>query len=70
MAISIGGSGSCELAQLVVDDAKIDIAGSGKAEVNASQRLHVSIAGSGHVRYTGAAVPTVSIVGSGSVQPG
>jgi hypothetical protein len=54
----------------VVDDEKIDIAGGGNAEVNASQRLRVSIASSGHVRHTGAAIPNVSIVGSGGVQRG
>ncbi|MDQ2928467.1 MAG: head GIN domain-containing protein [Caldimonas sp.] len=70
LAINIGGSGDCSLPRLIAEEAKIDIAGSGKAEVNVSRQLRVSIAGSGHVRYAGTAVPSVSIVGSGKVERG
>jgi hypothetical protein len=68
LAVNVGGSGDCSLSRFVVDEAKVSIAGSGKAEVNVGRQLSVSIAGSGQVTHTGAAVPQVSIVGSGRVQ--
>ena len=70
LAVNVGGSGDCSLSRFVVEEAKVSIAGSGKAEVSVSKQLTVSIAGSGLVTYTGAAVPRVSIVGSGKVQRG
>lgn len=51
--ISIAGSGSFLGQKLEGKEAKVDLVGSGRVEVNASDRLDVSLRGSGSVGYLG-----------------
>ena len=65
---SISGSGDVYCYDLLSENTKIDIAGSGNAEVYASKTLDVDIAGSGDVRYKGNPTITQNIAGSGGVK--
>lgn len=65
---SILGSGDIRAGDLKSENANVDIAGSGNAEVHASIKLHVDIKGSGDVRYHGNASTSSNIMGSGSVK--
>ena len=56
---------AAEGASVVVAD--VDVAGSGCAELDASDALTVAIAGSGSVTHTGRAVVTSRVLGSGTV---
>lgn len=65
----ISGSGSVKAFDLKSEETKIDIAGSGDADVFASTRLDVSVSGSGDVRYKGNAQNVSQhVAGSGSVR--
>jgi hypothetical protein len=64
---SIMGSGSIRAKNLNVEEAKVEIAGSGDVEIAASEKLDVHIMGSGDVRYRGDAHVNSTIAGSGSV---
>jgi len=66
--VDIKGSGNAKLFELAADTAHVAIAGSGDADVQATQNLNVTIAGSGGVRYHGDPKVTESIVGSGKVE--
>jgi hypothetical protein len=67
-SIEIDGSGDLSCKKLLADSTKIEVAGSGDADVNVSKRLQASIAGSGSVRYQGAVTDIhTSITGSGSI---
>ncbi|PWT95746.1 MAG: hypothetical protein C5B53_10950 [Candidatus Melainabacteria bacterium] len=63
----IAGSGDIEATDLAVDDASVDISGSGSARLCANESLNASISGSGSVRYRGDPNVTSNIAGSGSV---
>ena len=63
----INGSGEVYAYNLLSENTKVSIAGSGDAEVYASKNLNVSIAGSGDVGYKGNPVVKKSVAGSGSV---
>jgi uncharacterized Zn-binding protein involved in type VI secretion len=68
LGVSIAGSGDAICKELVADEVKVSIAGSGSAKVNASNSLKVSIVGSGDVYYTGAVTNiSKSVLGSGKV---
>ncbi|MFC4231164.1 head GIN domain-containing protein [Parasediminibacterium paludis] len=68
LGVSISGSGDAICKDLVADDVKVSIAGSGSAKVNASNGLKVSVVGSGDVFYTGTVTNiSKSIAGSGKV---
>lgn len=68
LGISIAGSGDAICKDLVAEDVKVSIAGSGNAKVNASNSLKVSVVGSGDVYYTGSVTNiSKSIAGSGKV---
>lgn len=70
LVANIEGSGALAAADLVTTTATVDLAGSGTAEVHASERLVVDIAGSGSVRYTGDPKDiTRNIHGSGTIAP-
>jgi hypothetical protein len=62
--IAITGSGTLGARTLAVDEARIVISGSGKAEIRAAKSLDMVISGSGDVRYWGN--PSVSQRTSGS----
>ena len=56
------------VAELMSENAKVSIAGSGDAYVFASSSLDVSVAGSGDVYYLGQPHINSKIAGSGSVK--
>lgn len=64
---SLAGSGDVHAADLVGEQVAVKIAGSGDAQVHATQTLAVSIAGSGDVRYRGHPRVSRAIAGSGEV---
>ncbi len=66
--ISISGSGKYLAKDLVSQNVKVDISGSGKSEVNAQKSLTVKISGSGKVGYYGQPVIDQSISGSGKIE--
>lgn len=66
---SIAGSGDVHAADLAGEQVAVKIAGSGDAQVHATQSLAVSIAGSGDVRYRGHPRVSRAIAGSGDVSP-
>ena len=69
LKVSIAGSGDFRATHFAAQQATVDIAGSGNANLWVRQALTVSIAGSGDVRYYGEGInPTVSVIGSGRVQ--
>ena len=66
--VSIAGSGRTDLSQLTAATASIDIMGSGRATVNASNSINVSITGSGRIEYSGSPEIKKQIIGSGSIR--
>lgn len=63
----IYGSGNIRAGELRSEESKVEIAGSGNAEVFSSTKLDVHIMGSGEVRHRGSGSVSTSIQGSGSV---
>ena len=68
LSVEIAGSGRFQGEDLVVATATIDVAGSGDAVVNATEKLDIDIAGSGNVEYIGHPTVTQSVSGSGEVR--
>lgn len=64
----IHGSGNVRAMNLQSDEARVEIFGSGNADVFANTKLDVHVAGSGDVRYKGNAQTSSNINGSGSVK--
>ena len=64
----IDGSGEVYAFDLLSEDTKIRISGSGDAEVFASKHLDVRIAGSGDVSYKGTGSVSQKIAGAGNVR--
>jgi hypothetical protein len=67
-SVSIKGSGRFNARNLEGNRVRVEIIGSGRTYVNASERLNVSITGSGDVRYAGSPSISKSITGSGSIR--
>lgn len=65
--IQIMGSGNYNSPDLKAENASVNIAGSGDANLFADVKLKATIAGSGDVKYKGNAVVESHIAGSGSV---
>lgn len=65
---SVSGSGEIRAYDLLAEETKVRISGSGNADVYASVKLDVSVAGSGDVRYKGAGHVSSNIAGSGHVK--
>jgi hypothetical protein len=65
--VSIAGSGSFEGKNLMAENADVNIAGSGDADLHASVSLNAHIVGSGDVNYKGNPQVSSKVVGSGSV---
>lgn len=63
----IKGSGDVHAFKLLSENARVDIAGSGNAEVFASKQLSVEIKGAGDVAYKGTGTVNQKIMGSGNV---
>lgn len=72
VVLDIAGSGDADLADLVMDDAQIDISGSGTAKLGPKKSARVDVSGDGEVTLTAKPVKlTTDISGSGRVtQPG
>lgn len=69
--IHCSGSGGIDASGLSTNRTKVEISGSGQAEVNAQSELDVRISGSGSVHYTGTPEKiTQEISGSGRLQRG
>ena len=66
--LRIDGNGDYSAIQLESQTAKINISGSGKAEINATDQLTVDIAGSGNVYYLGDPSIDQNISGSGKIR--
>lgn len=65
---SVSGSGDVRAYELLSEDTKVRISGSGNADVYAAQNLDVSVSGSGDVRYKGNGRVNSNITGSGNVK--
>lgn len=63
----IAGSGNIWARDLMSEDSKVQIAGSGNIEVYVTRNLDVNVMGSGEVKHRGTAQVSASITGSGSV---
>jgi hypothetical protein len=66
--VRIAGSGDYLCSDLLSEQTKVRIAGSGKAYVHASVNLDINIAGSGDVIYSGSPQISKSIAGSGNIK--
>jgi hypothetical protein len=64
----ISGSGDTFAWDLLSEDAKVEIAGSGNVQLFASKSLNVEIAGSGDVQYKGNPSVSTSKAGSGTIK--
>ena len=65
---TMAGASKLDARSLQVKTAKLSISGAGKAEVSASESLHVSISGAGKVTYSGNPTIEKEISGAGSVR--
>jgi len=63
----INGSGDIKAYDMKAAESKVEIGGSGTAEVSAANKLNVEVNGSGDVRYRGNPQVSSNIRGSGSV---
>lgn len=68
LSTDIAGSGEVHAFELMSEEAKVDIAGSGNVELYASKVLKVSTAGSGDVQYRGNPSVSHDKAGSGSLR--
>jgi hypothetical protein len=66
--IEISGSGQASNRDLNSKNTKVSISGSGKAVVNAQEKLDVRISGSGNIKYLGNPSISQNISGSGSIE--
>ncbi|MDD5341823.1 MAG: DUF2807 domain-containing protein [Patescibacteria group bacterium] len=66
--LDISGSGSYLARDLKSKQAKVEISGSGKAELNVEEALNIKISGSGTVRYLGTPKIDQEISGSGKIE--
>ena len=67
MTIYNEGTGDIESYDLLIEDAVVEIVGSGDVQINASTSLKIKISGSGDVYYKGSPTIDVTIEGSGKV---
>lgn len=68
LTIVIDGSGEVDADGLEVDDATVEITGSGDADLHVTGTLRVDISGSGKVTHRGGATVSADISGSGEVE--
>jgi hypothetical protein len=64
----VAGSGDIRMFEVVARNAAASIAGSGKAQVHAHDRLSAEISGSGDIRYRGKPSVVSTISGSGTIK--
>ncbi len=65
--IDIAGSGNIEAYELLTNETKVEITGSGNIYIWAIEKLAVSIIGSGNVYYKGDPSVSIDVSGSGTV---
>ena len=66
--VTVSGSGEVQLAQLVADDVRAVVSGSGAVFVTATERLDASVPGSGAILYAGnPSNVTRNVSGSGAI---
>ena len=65
--VDLDGSGDADLGELEADEARVNVGGSGDADVRADKRLDVNVDGSGDVRYHGDPELTKDLDGSGDL---
>jgi hypothetical protein len=64
----VSGSGNIKALNLMAEESKLNISGSGNVQVYSSVKLEANVSGSGDVRYKGPAQTSTNISGSGSVK--
>jgi hypothetical protein len=69
LAVTINGSGTVHLEDVVANEATATIRGSGDIRLQVLEKLSATILGSGDIRYHGTPQVSKSIQGSGSVAP-
>ncbi len=67
LAVDISGSGLYVGQNLVAADATVSVSGSGRAVINATDRLDADVSGSGSVEYIGDPSLNSSVTGSGDI---
>lgn len=67
LEVNIAGSGNFKGESLMAENANVNIAGSGDADVHASVKLEGKIVGSGDIDYLGNPQVSSKIMGSGSI---
>lgn len=66
--VTVGGSGTVEFTQLVANDVRAAVSGSGSIFVTATKRLDASVSGSGAIIYVGNPQDvTKSVTGTGAI---
>lgn len=68
LRIQITGSGNVSTKNLASTTCRIDISGSGDADVQCNGALEVEISGSGNVHYLGKPTVKANVIGSGDVE--
>lgn len=66
--VDISGIGSYKGLDLMAENAKVHVSGSGSADVFADNKLNIHVSGIGHVNYKGNATVSQQVSGSGSVK--
>lgn len=69
LAVTINGSGTVHLEDVVTNEATATIRGSGDIRLHVVEKLSANILGSGDIRYRGTPQVSKSIQGSGSIEP-
>lgn len=71
LEVTLGGSGTALLGQLIARDAKAGLSGNGTITLTATDRLDASVSGSGTILYGGnPAHLTTAVTGSGAITAG
>ena len=68
LTLDISGAGDADLAELVADDARVELSGSGDADVRASGLLDAEIRGAGDLAYRGDPRVRQDVSGSGEIE--
>jgi putative autotransporter adhesin-like protein len=68
LTLDISGAGDADLAELVADDARVELSGSGDAEVRASELLDAEVRGAGDLAYRGDPRVREDVSGSGEIE--
>ena len=69
LTVTINGSGTVHLEDVVANEATATIRGSGDIRLHVLEELSANILGSGDIRYRGTPQVSKSIQGSGSIEP-